>query len=228
MFIYTILLASIYFLILRCLLVTTKIVTDLRKTKVCESTKPPGIKTYGALIQKLEDSVVYKLDNPSMKHCTQLINDLDVYLNLTIDFFPWLIVDDKEEIKYAQQFLKNGVPQIVTRNYTGTKLLKVLKIDVKTMLLLMSGIRKLDAAWVKFRQPEFMQCYNNEAYYEKLLQKYRVEGYPEIQFTTDDMEWPLDEEDYAPDDPMRIKIAAEKKAQAKAGAKPGAKAGAKG
>lgn len=195
-------------LILQCLLVC--ISTLAFENSLYECTKPPG-ESYGSRIQKLEDSMVYKLDHPDKTQWKKLLEEIEECLNMTSDFFLWLKLDDKEEIKYAQQFLKNGVPQIVTRNFTASSLLKKFQFDVYQMLMVLNAIRKLNKAWEVFRDPYFQECYNNEEYYKKLIEKYEAEGYPELKITTDDETWPLNEEDYPEGHPMRLRIAAEKK-----------------
>lgn len=196
--------------ILICLSITVSINVTTEECIVLDFTKPPG-ESYGSRIQKLEDSMVYKLNRPNKTHWKPLVEEINACLNITKPFFLWLKLDDKEEIKYAQQFLKNGVPQIVTRNYTELTMLRTFKFAVYQMLLLKNAIMDLKEAWAIFRDRYFQECYNNEEYYKKMMEKYEVEGYPQLKITTDDMSWPQNIDDYREGDSIRERLIAEKK-----------------
>lgn len=190
---FTVLTISKYILILQCVL--TRVNTVACEDKVYLNVKPPG-ESYGSRIQRLEDSIVYKLDHPSKGSCKSIIEDMEACANLLGDFCTWLRLDDREEIKYAQDFIKNGVPKIVFRNYTATRLLKEYNLNPLEMLTFLNAIRKFAEAWVYFRDPLFQYCYNNEEEINKLFDKYEAEGkFPQLKFTTDDEAWPTEEDE---------------------------------
>lgn len=205
----TVLTISKHLLILLCLITQIISLQPINRSEFMLCTKPPG-KSYGERIQELENSIVYKLDHPVTRCHDRLVADVRKLYNLSIDFFNWLILDDKEEIKYAQQFLKNGVPQIVTRNYTGITLKKSLNFNAYEIVSLHNEIRNLTEIWQKFRDPYWQVCYNEEEYFKEMIEKYEREGFPKLKYSTDDPDWPTNEEDYAENDPRRAQIIAEK------------------
>lgn len=172
----TVLSISTCFLILQCTL--TDVSTVLCEENIFDYAKAVG-EPYGLRLQKLEDSIVYKFDRPSNDTWKTIIEDMEASVNLLEDFLIRLRLDDKEEIKYAQEFAKNGVPQILTRNYTEITFLEAFNLKPLEMAKFHNAIRNFAECWKFFRDPYFKECYGSGEVYKNAIKRY---GRSEVRF----------------------------------------------
>lgn len=141
---------------------------------IMKNGKPIG-ETYGSRIQRLEDSIVYKINHPSNSNWKSIIEDMKTCANITNNFFMRLRLDDQEEIKFALQFVQNGVPQIITRNYTQIKLSKMFNITSYEVTKLYNSIMEYADAWKYLRDPYFEDIYYNKGIYKSLFMRFKFE-----------------------------------------------------
>lgn len=131
--------------------------------------------SYGSRIQKLEDSIVHKLDHPSNDTWKSIIEDMNTCKTIAGNFFVRLRLDDLEEINFALELVKKGFPQIVTRNYTQRNLSKMFNIGSQEVFTLYDSIIEFAKTWKHLRDKYFQDIYYNRGKVKSLLNKFKFE-----------------------------------------------------